>query len=521
MANINSSSSETSGTPTIAAVDLGSNSFHMIVAEERQGQLVILDRIKEMVRLAAGLDQDGNLSAEVEQRALACLQRFGQRLRNLSSVSVSAVGTNTLRRTRNADVFLQRAEAELGHPIEIVSGIEEARLIYQGVAHSFEPDHKNRLVVDIGGGSTELIIGENFQPILMESLEMGCITLTRKYFADGKITGKRINSARVHVLQQMRAVRHAFRNRGWKVVIGSSGTIRSVEAVVRALSLSKQDGVTFVALQLVLEKLKQFDAIDDIKLNGLNEDRVPVFLGGVIVLSGVCEALGIKQMQVSDGALREGLLYQLMGRRHDHDIRNQSVQSLASRFHADAEHARRVRHTANDLFEQVWRDWALNQDVAFRLLNWACELHEIGRDIAHSSYHKHSGYIVENADMAGFSQQEQKRMAALVRSQRGKLNSNSFVTLNKSSQDMVMKLAVVLRLAVIFHRSRSAIELPHIRVELKQEKMTLTIPASWTEQHPLTLNDLEQEAEYLQVLGVKLKVKTIENQTGNTRIIEA
>jgi len=521
MASFNSLQLNESGGPTIAAVDLGSNSFHMIVAEERQGQLVILDRIKEMVRLAAGLDQEGNLSPEVEQRALACLQRFGQRLRSLSSVSVSAVGTNTLRRTRNADVFLQRAEAELGHPIEIVSGIEEARLIYQGVAHSLEPDHKNRLVVDIGGGSTELIIGEDFQPILMESLEMGCITLTRKYFADGKITGKRINSARVHVLQQMRAVRHAFRHRGWKVVIGSSGTIRSVESVVRALSLSKQDGVTFVALQLVLEKLKQFDAIDAIKLNGLNEDRVPVFLGGVIVLSGVCEALGIKQMQVSDGALREGLLYQLMGRRHDHDIRNQSVQSLASRFHADAEHARRVRHTATDLFDQVWCEWALNQEVAFRLLNWACELHEIGRDIAHSSYHKHSGYIIENADMAGFSQQEQKRMAALVRSQRGKLNTNLFGTLNKSSQEMVTRLVVILRLAVIFHRSRSAIELPHISVDLKQEKMTLNIPSSWIEQHPLTLNDLEQEADYLQAIGVKLKVKTVENQTGNTRATEA
>lgn len=512
--------SKESGSHSIAAVDLGSNSFHMVVAEERHGQLVILDRIKEMVRLAAGLDQDGNLAPEVEQRALACLQRFAQRLRNLSSVSVSAVGTNTLRRTRNAEVFLQHAEAELGHPIEIISGIEEARLIYQGVAHSLEPDHKNRLVVDIGGGSTELIIGEDFKPMLMESLDMGCISITREFFADGKITGKRINTARVYVLQQMRAVRHVFRNRGWEVVIGSSGSIRSVESVVRALSLSKQDGVTFVAMQLLLEKLKQFDSIDNIKLSGLSEERTPVFLGGVIVLSGVCEALGIKQMQVSDGALREGLLYQLMGRHHDHDIRNQSVQSLANRFHADAEHASRVKNTASDLLEQVWRVWGLNQDLAFRLLGWACELHEIGRDIAHSSYHKHSGYIIENADMAGFSQQEQRRIAALVRAHRGKLNNNLFDALNKSSQEIVKKLVIILRLAVIFHRSRSAIELPHISVELKQEKMSLSIPDSWVEQHPLTLNDLDQESGYVQVLGVKLRVKTIIGQLGNTRKID-
>ncbi|MBI3188920.1 MAG: Ppx/GppA family phosphatase [Gammaproteobacteria bacterium] len=520
MTSPDSTASTDSSSHAIAAVDLGSNSFHMIVAEDRQGQLVVLDRIKEMVRLASGLDQDGNLSVEVEQRALACLQRFSQRLRNLSSVSVSAVGTNTLRRTRHADIFLQRAEAELGHPIEVISGIEEARLIYQGVARSLEPDHKNRLVVDIGGGSTELIIGEDFQPILMESLDMGCITVTREYFPDGKITGKRINSARVFVLQQMRAVRHAFLKRGWKVAIGSSGTIRSVESVVRTLSLSKQDGVSFVALQLLLERLKQFDTIDSIKLSGLSDDRVPVFLGGLIVLSGVCEALGIKQMQVSDGALREGLLYQLMGRHHDHDIRNQSVHSLASRFHADVDHANRVRSTANDLLEQIWRDWSLNHAVAFRLLNWACELHEIGRDIAHSAYHKHSGYIIESADMAGFSQQEQKRIAALVRAHRGKLNNNLFESLNKSSQEMVKKLVVVLRLAVIFHRSRSDIKLPFISIEAKQEKIILSIPASWIEQHPLTLNDLEQEADHIQSLGIKLKVKTSANQVGNTRKVD-
>ena len=516
MTNSNSPTATDAVSHSIAAVDLGSNSFHMIVAEERQGQLVVLDRIKEMVRLAAGLDKDGNLSAEVEQRALACLQRFAQRLRSISTVSVSAVGTNTLRRTRNAELFLQRAESELGHPIEIISGIEEARLIYQGVAHSLEPDHAHRLVIDIGGGSTELIIGEDFQPILMESLEMGCITLTQRFFADGKITGKRINAARVYVLQQMRPVRHAFRSRGWNVVIGSSGTVRSVETVVRALSLSKQDGISFVAMQLLLEKLKQFDEINAIKLNGLQDDRMPVFLGGLIVLSGVCEALGIKQMQVSEGALREGLLYQLMGRRHDHDIRNQTVQALANRFHADAEHAGRLQRTANEILRQVWQAWGLNEETSFRLLNWACALHEIGRDIAHSGYHKHSSYIIENADMAGFSQQEQKRMAILVRAQRGKLSNNLFTVLNKASQGVVIKLAIVLRLAVIFHRSRSDIGLPPIRVELKQEKLFLSIPSSWTEQHPLTLDDLEQEAEYVQTLDIKLKVKIISDAAANT-----
>ena len=447
MANsITPDTAEPGSQPCIAAVDLGSNSFHMIVAAVRDGQLLVLDRIKEMVRLAAGLDQDGNLSAEVEQRALACLQRFAQRLRNIPAVSVSAVGTNALRRTRNADVFLLRAEAALDYPIEIISGIEEARLIYQGVAHSLEPDQALRLVIDIGGGSTELIIGENTQALLMESLEMGCITLTQRFFDDGKITSQRINEARVYVLQQMRAVRHVFRQRGWDVVIGSSGTVRAVAAVIAALSLNKQDGVTFVAMQLLLEKIKQFDNIHTLKLSGLQEDRAPGFLAGLIVLSGVCEALGIKQLQVSDGALREGLLVQMMGLHHDRDIRNQTVQVLATRFHVDAEHASRVQHTANALLQQVWQVWGLNEGPAFRLLNWACALHEIGRDIAHSAYHKHSSYIIEHADMAGFSQQEQKRMAALVRAQRGKLGRNSFAALNKSSLEIVSKLAIVLQI---------------------------------------------------------------------------
>jgi exopolyphosphatase/guanosine-5'-triphosphate,3'-diphosphate pyrophosphatase len=494
----------------IAAVDLGSNSFHMIVAEDRKGQLVIIDRIKEMVRLASGLDNDGNLSPEVEQRALACLQRFGQRLRNLPAVSVSAVGTNTLRRTRNAEAFLQHAEAALGYPIEIISGIEEARLIYHGVAHSLEPDHKNRLVIDIGGGSTEIIIGEDFTPIVMESIDIGCVSLTRKYFADGKISPKRINEARVNVLQHMKPVRHMFRKRGWEVVIGASGTIRSAQSVIQALGLARQDGVTFVALQVLMEKLKHFDNINSIHFNGLNEDRVPVFLGGIIVLSSVCEALEIKQMQVSDGALREGLLYQLLGQRHDSDIRIQSVRSLAERFHADLVYGQRIAQTACAFLDQIFKDWSLDQIRSHRLLTWASLLHEIGRDIAHSGYHKHSGYIIENADMAGFSQQEQKRLAALVRAHRSKIPGSLFDQLNKSSQDMIKKLAILLRLAVIFHRSRAATDIPEIKLDYKSDKshLVLQIPAVWTEQHPLTLNDLEMEADYIQVLGVKLKVKT-------------
>lgn len=478
----------------------------MVVAEERQGQLVIVDRIREMVRLAAGLDDDYNLSPEVEQSALDCLQRFGQRLRDLGSESVSAVGTNTLRRTRNSEQFLEHAQERLGHPIEIISGIEEARLIYQGVAHSLEPDQKDRLVIDIGGGSTELIIGREFQPRMMESLEMGCVTMTRAFFPDGKITGKRVAKARIRVLQKMKPIRHAFRHLGWDVVIGASGTNRAAAAVVHALGLQDTDGVSFSALTELIRRLQKFDSLDDIKLDGLSERRVPVFLGGMIVLAGVFEALGIEQMQVSEGALREGLLYDMLGRRHNRDVRNQSIQQLGQRFHADEQQARAVEETARVFYDEVKHGWGIDQPEAQRLLVWASQIHEIGRDIAHSGYQKHSAYIVENADLAGFSQQEKRRLGVLVRTHRGKLSAKLFNNLLRNSESPVVNLVVLLRLAVIFHRSRAPGAIPYMELNGHDQGLEIHIPADWLEQHPLTLNDLEQEAEYLRAIKFKLVV---------------
>ncbi|MCW8955914.1 MAG: exopolyphosphatase, partial [Gammaproteobacteria bacterium] len=455
----------------IAAVDLGSNSFHMVVAEERQGQLVILDRIKDMVRLGEGLDDDNNLNPEVAQRALESLERFGQRLREIPAENVSAVGTNTLRRAQQAEQFLQDAEEKLGHTIEIISGIEEARLIYQGVAHSLEPDQKRKLVVDIGGGSTELIIGEGFQPMRMNSLEMGCVSMTRQFFADGLITEERIERARVKVLQQLKAIRYGFLRQGWDVVIGSSGSIRSVANIIREMSLSQEDGISIEALATLVKQLKNFKHVDQVNFAGLTERRAPVFAGGAIVLMGVFEALDISHMQVSDGAVREGLLYDMLGRRHAQDIRNQTAKNLALRFHADTEHAQRIEATACGFLQQLKQDWSLQLPEAERLLRWACELHEIGYDISASDYHRHGAYIIENSDLAGFSQQEQRRLAHLVAAQKGKLNDRVFEKLRQSGRQLIFKLAVLLRLAIIFHRSRVAVELPSIKLGLSGNEL--------------------------------------------------
>ncbi len=481
----------------------------MVVAEERQGQLFILDRIKEMVRLAAGLDDAGQLAPEVETRALDCLQRFGQRLRDLPSDNVSAVGTNTLRRTQNAGLFLQHAEEVLGHPIEIISGIEEARLIYQGVAHTLEPDQKRKLVIDIGGGSTELIIGEAFRPGMMESLEMGCVTMTQRFFADGCITPERIDQARVHVLQKMKAIRHTFRNSGWDVVIGASGTIRSAASVIQAVGLDNQDGISFEALAKIIQLLKQHEAMDSIKFAGLSEQREPVFVGGMIVLMGVFEALDIAHMQVSDGAVREGLLYDLLGRRHNQDVRNQSIESLAQRFHVDEQQGQRIEQTVINFFEQVCDDWALDCQKSRSLLLWASKVHEIGRDIAHTGFHKHSAYIIENTDLAGFSQQEQRRLATLVNVHRGKFDASSFEHLQKAGRKLILKLALLFRLSVILHRSRSQASLPELQIKVAKKSLVIHVPSNWLDEHPLTLKDLELESEVVANLGYSLSIATV------------
>jgi len=490
---------------TIAAIDLGSNSFHMVVAEEDQGQLVILDRIREMVRLAEGLGSDGGLDPLVEQRALDSLSRFGQRIRTLDTHCVSTVGTNSLRRIKNSDEFLFQAEQALGYPIEIISGIEEARLVYQGVAHTLEQDHQSKLIVDIGGGSTELIIGEGYTPQLLNSLEMGCVMMTQKFFEDGKIKSKRLHAARIFVLQRMKAIHYTYNKLGWDSATGSSGSIKSIASVIREMGLQKTDGINRESITKLIALCSEYKKIKKIDFPGLSEKRKPVFLGGLIVLAGVFEALRIDHMHVSEGALREGLLYDMVGRRQNNDIRNKSVNSLASRFHADQQHAQRIEQTAFDFLQQLKDDCFDDIRTSTNLLRWACELHEIGRNISHSSYQKHGAYVIENADLAGFSRQEQRRVAAIVRSHRGKIIKEYLKENHKEIQQSLIYLSIVLRLSVIFHRSRVENTLPAISLSIEEKELTLSLPDRWLNEHPLTIDDLEQEAEYLSVLGISLK----------------
>ncbi|MBK8162752.1 MAG: exopolyphosphatase [Gammaproteobacteria bacterium] len=488
----------------IAAVDLGSNSFHMIIAQMHASGFKLIDRLREQVRLADGLDKSRNMNAEAQERALQCLGRFAQRLTGLPPGNVRVVGTNTLRSAKNAAEFLDRAEQVLGYPIEVVSGIEEARLIYSGVAHSLASDgDSNRLVVDIGGGSTEMIIGRGFSPLLMESLYMGCITHTNRFFPGGKITASGIDRALLEARVELEPKIEIYRERGWASAIGASGTALAINRILAANGWGR-DGITLAGLRKLTDAMLKAGDIDLLRLEGLSRERAAILPGGVIILLAVIDGLGIDRMLVSDGALREGLIYDLIGRHHTGDAREASVDALAARYHVDREQAARVESTALKCLRQVAPEWKLDEEMNSNWLGWAARLHELGLDIAHSHYQKHGAYVIAHADLAGFSFQEQQLLASLVLAHRRKFPARAFKDLKSIWGKQAERLALLLRLAAVLHRSRSAVPLPEFRLTGDKRRLSLRLPAGWLDAHPLTRTDLEREAQYLAQIDIAL-----------------
>ncbi len=492
----------------LAAVDLGSNSFHMVVARYVLGQLRIVDRIKETVRLAEGLDGRGGLDPSVMPRALDCLARFGQRLHTIPPQRVRAIATNTVRQLAQPQAFLLPAETALGHGIDVVAGREEARLIYLGVAHGKPPaPGTRRLVMDIGGGSTEFIIGEGFQPIERESLQMGCIATTRRFFGDGKLSKKRWKDARTEITAEFQQFAKAYRDRGWQEVMGSSGSIKSICDISIALKLTKAS-ITRESLAEIRERVLSFERVQDVKLPGLSADRRPILAGGLLVLDAAFAELGIERMYVSDYALREGVLYDLLGRSTESDPREASIQALCARYGVDMEQAARVEATALRLFDQAEIPWKLDADER-RLLAWAARIHELGLVIAHSQYHQHGAYLVEHSDIAGFSRTEQQWLAALLRNQRRGLHLPSFDKLPDRLMAGALRCALLLRLAVLLHRSHDREPLPVVELDVEGDQLVLRLGKRWLDAHPLTRSDLETEAETLREAGRELVLKAI------------
>ena len=486
----------------IAAVDLGSNSFHMLVARTKGGEPVLVDRMREMVQLASGLDASDRLSPESRDRAIECLRRFGQRLRHMDPSEVRAVGTNTLRAAADADEFLADAERALGHSIETISGIEEARLIFLGVTRTLPGPKRRRLVVDIGGGSTELIVGDE-APLDMESLYMGCITFSRAHFGDGRLTRENWRRAELAALQELEPVTERFRALEWDEAVGASGTIRAIDGLVRTYGWSRK-GITAEALGRLRDTLLKAGRVGRLKLEGLNPRRRTTIAGGTAILCALFEALAIDVLRRSDGALREGLLYDFLGRIRDQDVRERGVEALAGRAHVDRQQAARVKQTSLALLAQVAESWNLGSRNARQFLSWSANLHEIGLDIAHNHYHRHGEYIVAHADLQGFSLPEQQVLATLVRSHRRKFPTGVITALPRNWSGWTERLAMPLRLSVVLHRSRSPLPLPAIELTAARSALDLRFPPGWLDEHPLTRADLETEAAYLQDAGYKL-----------------
>ena len=483
---------------TLAAVDLGSNSFRLEVARVAGDQLYPLDSLKETVRLAGGLSDDKQLDEATRARALACLRRFSERLRGLSPDTVRCVGTSTLRIARNAAAFIREAETALGHPIEIVAGREEARLIYLGVAHSLPASPDRRLVVDIGGGSTELIIGHGLKSHERESLHMGCVNFTKRFFADGRIDKAALKAAEMSARVEVERIKREFSKENWQQAIGSSGTARALREILEQNGWSEH-GITADGLAQLRSQLLKAGQIDALEISGLSRDRRPVIAGGFAILAGIFTELEIEQMDVAEGAMREGIVYDLLGRFHKQDMREATVDEFARRYHIDTQQAARVRGVALKLLAEAGG----GDESDARFLDWAARLHEVGLSVSHSGYHRHSGYILENADMPGFSRSDQARLALLTRAQRGALVKLPQFAADAALSDNDRLLVWVLRQAAILCRSRAEPRFSDMKVETNGKRYRLVLPARWLEDHPLTQRALEEEAAHWQAVGIK------------------
>ncbi len=468
----------------------------MVVGELRHGQLIIIDRIRETVRLAEGLSETGDISPEARARAIECLARFGERLRDMHAAKVRAAGTSTIRRAREDTGFMAEAEAALGHPIEIISGLEEARLIYQGVAHSLPSSDGLRLVMDIGGGSTELILGQGPEPRALESVHLGCVSMTERFFSDGQITAEAFEKARVAARLELRPVKAFFRGADNIESIGTSGTIRATELVASELGLIDTSGLTLAAVEQLIDRVIETGRIDKLSLPGLSERRAQVWPGGLAILAELLGVLRVAGLKVSDGALREGLLYSLLGRLQQIDARERTVRAMAARYNVDRKQARRVARTAGMLLQQCAKQWGLDGPLSGSILEWSARLHEIGLDISHDGYQRHGAYIAENADLPGFPRAEQRFLAFLIGSQRYSINTRFLGILPRAWRESALRLALLLRLAVLLNRSRSALEIPDIGVSVGQHSIDLQFDSEWLQANPLTIADLDREIDY-------------------------
>lgn len=493
---------------TLAAVDLGSNSFHLQIGRVVDEQIYLLDSLREPVRLGGGFTRDGRLDRATQLRALEALGRFGERLRGFPRGAVRAVGTNALRVAKNADQFIAEARDALGFPIEVIFGREEARLIHLGVSHSMPPSPDRRLVIDIGGGSTEFIIGTGYVPELMESLTMGSVSWNQRFFSrfssDGRLEKSDFKRAEVAAANELQRIVKAYRRAGWAQAVGSSGTAKSLAAILAANGWSDK-GITPEGLDRLRGELLRSGDVSRFKLPEVRDDRLAILPGGLAIMSAILDELKIDALGVAEGALRQGVLYDLLGRVSHHDMREATVREFMRRYHVDGAQAERVYALAARIYTGLGAEPA-EQDL--QLLQFAAALHEIGISIAHAGYHKHSAYIVSQADMPGFSRDEQARLARLVLAHRGRLSKLEALSARSGEWSLIFAL----RLAALIFLSRGDIAAPPLACRANETGFTVSLPRAWLDEHPLTEGALDAEAEEWRALGIRFDIRGVSEE---------
>lgn len=492
----------------VAALDLGSNSFHLVVARINAGSLQILHRVKQKVRLADGLDENNLLTEAAFDRGIDTLRAIAASLEGFEPDSVRIVATHTLRKAVNADEFIDEAFKVLPYPIEVIAGVEEARLIYNGVAHTNHVDGK-QLVVDIGGGSTEFVIGEGFDPLICRSLQMGCVSYTKRFFPDGKLTEKAFNKAITAAEQELEHIEKRYQKMGWQASIGTSGTIRSLNGLCQSLQEGDNagQGITLKGLKTVMKALIQAGHVDKLTHFDISESRQGVVAAGLAILIAILKDLNIERLDYSPSALREGVLYEMEETFSQKEIRTRTASSLATRYDVDTLQASLVLETTLHLFDAVAASWKLNQPELRDMLAWAALLHEVGIQINSRGVQRHSAYILENSDMPGFNQEQQLLLANLVRYHRKKPKLIDLPTFHQYKLSTVKKLIALLRLGVALNIKRQENFVPELQIKATNRTLSVMFPDGWLETRPIITADLERESNAWQLLDVELSVE--------------
>ena len=489
----------------LAAVDLGSNSFRLSIGRVEQNnghaQIYAVDRLNESVRLASQMSADKSIHPDAIKRAVTILQRFHERIEGFHPNRVRAVATNTFRVASNREEVLAVAENALGFPIEVISGYEEARLIYAGVNNALPPSSSRRLMVDIGGGSTEIIIGRNTLPQLLASLAMGCVSYTDRFFSTGLITDNRMNQAIWTARQEIEVIAQQYRKNGWQQAYGSSGTAKGIEAILLAKGYSTR-GITLKAMYLLRQKLVRDKRVIVEDLPSIKPHRIPVLAAGLAIMIAIFEELKIDTMLLGEGALRMGVLYDLLGRDSNRDKREETVLQLSKRYQLDQAQAQRVNKTALTLFKQLsLKPTPDNQDLE-KALGWAADLHEVGLSIAHHDFHKHSAYVLEHADMPGFSRDDQALLAFLTLEQLGKLDK---LKNQPSSREQKLTL-LCLRLSIMLMRRREEVDPLPLRLKMDATGATVYADKQWVAARPLSEFSLRAEQNEWAKANISIKL---------------